>query len=111
MWKVKGPRIRVLQDKLEDNDPVFAAAKKAGLAISDSSREKKLEQNAIDKGTIVDVGQGCWQPPIGDGTPWCKIGDKVIFAKYAGSIRKEGEDIYILLNDEDILEVWEEDNG
>lgn len=103
MLKVKGPRVLVRQDKLEDKDPVFAAAKKAGIAIHESSREKKLEQNAVDEGVVVDIGMRCWAEPIGDGTPWCAIGDRVVFAKYAGSIRKEGEDIFILLNDEDIL--------
>jgi len=109
MIKIKGPRVLVLQDKLDEKDPIFASAKKAGIAIADTSREKKLEQNAVDEGTVVDVGQNCWAAPVGDGTPWCKIGDRVLFARHAGSIRKEGEDIYLILNDEDIIGIV--DNG
>lgn len=105
MLKVSGPRVLVRQDRLEEKDPTFASAVRAGIVIHDSSREKKQEQNAVDEGTCVAVGLGCWQPPIGDGTPWCAVGDRVVFAKYGGSIRKEGDDIFILLNDEDILGV------
>lgn len=105
MLKVKGPRVLVRQDKLEEIDPIFANAKRAGIAIAESSREKKLEQNAVDEGIVVDIGMRCWHEPVGDGTPWCQIGDRVVFARYGGSIRKEGNDIFILLNDEDILGV------
>ena len=105
--RVKGPRVLVRQDRLEEVDAVFASAKRAGIAIADTSKEKRLEQNAVDEGIVVDIGTGCWNPPIGTGEPWCRIGDRVVFAKYAGSIRKEGEDIYILLNDEDILGVMD----
>ena len=109
MITVKGPRVLVLQDKLDEKDPVFASAKRAGIEIAETSQEKKLEQNAVDEGTVVGLGMNCWAPPVGDGTPWCKLGDKVIFAKYGGSIRKEGDDIYLILNDEDIIGVV--DNG
>lgn len=105
MIKIKGPRVLVRQDKLEEKDPIYASAMKAGIQIADTSREKKLEQNAVDEGVVVDVGQNCWAPPVGDGTPWCQVGDRVYFAKYAGSIRKEGDTIYMVLNDEDIIGV------
>ena len=105
MIKIKGPRVLVKQDKLEETDPVFASAVKAGIQIAEHSREKKLEQNAIDEGVVIDIGSNCWAPPVGDGTPWCQIGDRVYFAKYAGSIRKEENEIYIVLNDEDIIGV------
>lgn len=105
MIQIKGPRVLVLQDKLDEKDPVFASAKRAGIQIADHSKEKRLEQNAVDEGTVVDIGPNCWQAQVGDGTPWCKIGDRVVFAKYGGSIRKEGEDIYLILNDEDIIGV------
>jgi co-chaperonin GroES (HSP10) len=103
MIQIKGPRVLVRQDKLEDKDPVFASAKKAGIEIAEHSREKRLEQNAVDEGVVVDIGTNCWQPPVGDGTPWCQVGDRVIFAKYGGSIRHEDDDYYIILNDEDII--------
>ncbi len=108
MLDIKGPRVLVKQDKLEDKDPTFAKAAKAGIEIPQEFKEIRMEQNAIDEGVVVGVGQGCWQPPIGDGTPWCEIGDRVVFAKYAGSIRKEGKDTYMILNDEDILGVVHE---
>ena len=109
MLKIKGPRVLVRQDKLEEKDPVFASAARAGIQIHETSREKKLEQNAVDEGIVVDIGTNCWAPPVGDSSPWCKVGDRVCFAKYAGSIRKEGEDFYIVLNDEDTIGVVNND--
>ncbi len=108
MLDIKGPRVLVKQDKLEDKDPTFARAAAAGIELPPEAREVRMEQNAIDEGIVVGIGQNCWQPPVGDGEPWCQIGDRVVFAKYGGSIRKEGKEIYMILNDEDILGVIHE---
>ena len=102
--KVAEPRVLIKQDKLEEIDPAFASAAQIGIQLPKEFKELRLEQNAVDKGTVVSIGENCWQPPVGNGTPWCKVGDRVIFAKYSGSIL-DAEERYIILNDEDILGV------
>ena len=51
-------------------------------------------------GTIVAIGEACWRESP---KPWAKVGDRVLFARYGGLIRKglDGEE-YRILNDEQI---------
>ena len=108
---VVGPRILVKQDKLEDINPLFKAAKAAGIALPEASREVKLEQRALDRGTVLQIGLLAWED-WGDSAPWCAVGDKVLYARHAGKIIKEqeGEDAeeFVILNDEDIIAVLED---
>ena len=97
---VKGYRVLVKPKEVEK-------VSKGGIIVTvEGSQEEKLEKAGQQFGTVVDIGHTCWSTEeLGD--PWCKVGDRVLFAKYAGIIRKEGEDIYIILNDEDIIGVIE----
>lgn len=69
------------------------------------------EARAAVEGTVMDMGAQCYNLPsqsLPDGTkaPWCKVGDTVVFAQYAGSrILIDGFEGFVLLNDEDILMV------
>ena len=107
--KLPGHRVLVRKDRLEEIDPTYKKAKAAGIEIPKEFREAKLEQNAVDRGTVVMIGPLCWTAPVGDGTAWCEIGDRIIFAKYSGSYLR-GKDIgddeeYMIINDEDVLGV------
>lgn len=87
-------------------DPVTKTSKGGILLAVDERRE----QNMAQKGTVVAVGEMAWKNTLyGYGIegwkPWCQVGDRVFFARYAGkSFRDEDhpDDIYIIMNDEDI---------
>ncbi len=55
------------------------------------------------EGTVVSIGETAYKDLCGD--PPIKVGDYVVFAKYAGFFVKDpetGEEL-VLLNDEDVL--------
>ena len=80
-----------------------------GIILPDSGRDR--ERIAQEQGTIVAMGQcACSEVDIwGENPP--KVGDKVIFSKYAGAtIQKLGKN-YRLIQDKDlgaVLEVSDE---
>lgn len=95
-------RVLVKPDNIEDADDVVRSARAAGLAV----QLDKREQAAIEVGTVVLIGSTCYKE---FGTTADEqgvvVGAKVFFAKYAGKSMKEGEDRYLMINDEDILGV------
>ena len=69
---------------------------KSGLVLPDTAKEKPVE------GEIIAAGPGRWDE--GKRIPLeVKVGDKVIYAKYAGSEIKEDGQEYIILKEADIL--------
>lgn len=104
MIKAAGKHVLVKPVKLEEANPTYKRMKELGFATPDT-REKDLEQRAVDVGVIINIGQGAWKDWF-DGSPWAKIGDKVLFQKYGGYMYKEEGEDYILLNDEDVLAVF-----
>lgn len=83
---------RVLVERIEGQEKT-----KGGIFIPDSAKEKPME------GKIVAVGSGARQDdgsvrPLG-----VKVGDRVLFAKYAETeVKIEGVD-YLLLREDDLL--------
>ena len=94
--KACGARVVIRPDKLKETDKAFSSAVKAGIFIPESD-EKKREQEALDKGTVIMIGPLAWYD-WGKGDPWCQVGDRVLFAKYAG--KKVGNTDFRILNDE-----------
>ena len=79
-----------------------------GLYLPDSARDK--QQFSVDRGEIVSVGEGFFRDLPG---PVPKVGDRVIFNRYAGSLITFEEDDrtrtdYRLCNDKDICAILEE---
>jgi len=75
---------------------------KGGLLLTDKAIEE--QQLTTNVGLILSMGSDAYADknkfPNG---PWCKKGDWLVFAKYAGSrVRIEGGEIRIL-NDDEIL--------
>ena len=75
---------------------------KGGIVLAESTIER--QQVASQCGLVLEMGPQCYKDkeryPTG---PWCKKGDWVMFARYAGSrIKIEGGEIR-LLNDDEIL--------
>ena len=85
---------RVLIRRIEEQETV-----KGGIIIPDTAKEKSQE------GEVVGVGTG---KRLEDGTVVpldVKVGDRILFGKYAGSeIRLETQD-YLILREDEILGV------
>jgi co-chaperonin GroES (HSP10) len=62
---------------------------------------------SVDRGVVIDIGPTAWKDF--HGTPWCKKGDEIIFAKFAGKFVKDTDnEDYCILNDEDVIAVTKE---
>ena len=75
---------------------------KGGVLLGQETIER--QQVGSQCGNVLAMGPDCYNDPkrFSDG-PWCKVGDWVVFARYAGSrIEIEGGEVR-LLNDDEIL--------
>lgn len=97
-------RILVKQDNLAEKDEKFASARRAGIVVVED--EHKREQAAIDTGTVVEIGPTAFRDFGLDVSP-IKVGDSVVFAKYAGKAIEDPatKEKFVALNDEDIIAV------
>lgn len=99
-------RVLVKPDDL-DVDPTFAAAARAGLVMPKHAAIE-MEKNRVDTGTVLDIGPTAFKAYMKEGdldeVP-VKVGDRISFAKYAGKVMMEGEEKFIVLNDEDIVAI------
>lgn len=95
MWKPAGHRVLVKPDEPPD--------KIGSVFVPVWVKENKAFE--IVQGEIVDIGETAWKA-FDDGKPWAKVGDRVMFAKYGGSIIEENDVKYRILNDEDIICIW-----
>lgn len=106
-------KILVKPDDL-DVDPVFAAAKRAGIELPDTE-DREIRKMAMDTGVVAAIGptafaayareSGCESYEVNDvRNSWLKVGDRVGYAKYAGKIQTDPETNtkFLLLADEDI---------
>jgi chaperonin GroES len=87
---------RVIVQRLEEEEKT-----KGGIIIPDTAKEKPMEGKiiAVGKGKIRDDGK---LSPLD-----IKVGEKVLFSKYAGTeIKIEGEE-YLIMREDDILGVIE----
>jgi|TARA_Y100000294_G_scaffold98802_1_gene91918 chaperonin GroES len=90
-----GWRILVLPFKMGEKT-------KGGIFMGQDTLEK--QQVASQCGNVLAMGPDCYRDKdrYTQG-PWCKVGDWVMFARYAGSrIKIEGGEVR-LLNDDEIL--------
>ena len=66
------------------------------------ARDERSQAITSDKGTVFMIGPKAWAD-FGCEVPPVKIGDTVYYAKYGAKVLKDGEDFYVICNDEDIL--------
>ncbi len=95
--KVKPLHDRVLVKRLEEEEKT-----KGGIIIPDTAKEKPIkgEVVAVGPGRITDDGKRIEMS--------VKVGDKVMFNKYAGTeIKIEGEE-YLIMREDDIVAIIEE---
>lgn len=97
-------RILVKPDNVEDADDVIRSARQSGLVV----QLDKREQAAVELGSVVLVGDTSYKE-FGTTAEAQGVvpGAKVFFAKYAGKSVKDGDEKYLMLNDEDIIGVIE----
>lgn len=97
-------RILVKPDNVEDVDDVVRSARQSGLVV----QLDKREQAAIELGTVVLVGDTSYKE-FGTTAEAQGVvpGAKIFFAKYAGKSVKDGDEKYLMLNDEDVIGVIE----
>ncbi|MGB0256475.1 MAG: co-chaperone GroES [Flavobacteriaceae bacterium] len=76
-------------------EPAAAETKtSSGIIIPDTAKEKP------QKGTVVAVGPGTQENPI-----TVKVGDQVLYGKYAGTeLQHEGKD-YLIMKENDLLAI------
>ena len=80
---------RVLVRRLEEKDTA-----KGGIIIPDTAKEKP------QRGTVVAAGPGKKDEPV-----TVKVGDTVLYGKYAGTeIQIEGDD-FLIMRESDILAI------
>lgn len=106
-----GHKLLVRPERIEDTDPALARAKAAGLMLAHVETER--EQMAQVKATVVAVGGNAFQEFV-QGVGFVRWdgrlpqpGDKIMMAKYAGLVTKEGDEEYRLINDEDVVAIAE----
>ncbi len=94
-------KIRPLQDRLIVKRVSEESKTKGGIIIPDSAKEKPLEGKvlAVGNGKILEDGK---VRPMD-----IKVGDTILFSKYAGTeIKIDGEE-HLILREEDVVGVVE----
>ena len=86
---------RVLVKRLQEEETT-----KGGIIIPDTAKEKPQQ------GKVVAVGEGKLLDNGNRVTPAVKVGETVLFGKYAGTeIKVDGEE-YLILREDDIFGVF-----
>jgi chaperonin GroES len=94
-------KIRPLQDRIIVKRVEEEEKTKGGIIIPDTAKEKPMEGKitAVGKGKVLEDGKV--HPPD------VKVGDRVLFGKYAGTeVKIDGEE-HLIMREDDILGVIE----
>jgi chaperonin GroES len=92
--------LRPLADRVVVKPLEHEEVTKSGIVLPDTVKEKPQE------GTIEAVGNGRYNEQTGKRVELdVKVGDRVMYAKYAGSEVKVDDVEYLILSEKDILAV------
>jgi chaperonin GroES len=94
MASIKPLQDRIIVKRFESEEKTAA-----GIIIPDSAKEKPFE------GEVVAVGPGKYLDNGNRLELTVKVGDKVLFAKYAGTEVKYGDEELLIMREDDILGV------
>lgn len=88
---------KVLVERLESEEKTSG-----GIIIPDTAKEKPIE------GKVIAIGKGAKNEKTGELMPLSvKIGDTVLFGKWAGTeVKIEGKD-YLVMKESDIIGIFE----
>jgi chaperonin GroES len=95
-------KLRPLGDRVVVQPTAREEMTKSGIVLPDTAKEKPQE------GTIIAAGPGRLNDD-GDEREQMdvKVGDKILYAKYAGTEFKVDDDEYLIVSQKDILAVVE----
>jgi co-chaperonin GroES (HSP10) len=88
----------------------YILPKKSAAGLDLSAVSDRSQAVNTDRGEIVMIGPMAWYDrPV---KPNLQPGDKVYYAKYGAKVLKDGVsgDLYVLVNDEDILVSYKGEN-
>lgn len=90
--KVKPLHDRIIVKRIEEKE-----TKKGSIIIPDTAKEKPQEGEvmAVGNGKILEDGK---RQPIE-----VKVGDRILFGKYAGTDVKIDDDEYLIMREDDVL--------
>jgi chaperonin GroES len=92
-------KLKPLGDRLVVKPATREETTKSGIVLPDTAKEKP------QRGTIVAAGEGR-RDEDGDRIPLdVKVGDEVLFAKYAGTEFKLDDEDLLILSEKDVLAV------
>ena len=101
MASATATKLRPLGDRVVIQPTPREEMTKSGIVLPDTAKEKPQE------GTIIAAGPGKLNDE-GEREPMdVKVGDKVLYAKYAGTEFKVDGDEYLIVSQKDILAVVE----
>jgi chaperonin GroES len=81
---------RVVVKFVEEEEKV-----RGGIVLPDTAKEEKPQ-----KGEVIAIGKGCYEE---DKDPEIKVGDMVVFDKFAGTKVNLEDEEYVIVKLEDIL--------
>jgi chaperonin GroES len=91
---MKKINIKPLADRVIVQQAKAETKTASGIIIPDTAQEKP------QKGNVVAVGKGTKENPI-----TVKVGDSVLYGKYAGTELKYEEEDYLIMKESDILAI------
>lgn len=91
----------VLGDKIAVELDTAEEVTEGGIVMPDIARDKNTS-----RGTVVAVGPGPFVPQWGKRLPLgVSVGDRLVFEQYVGNRIAEGDKLYRILREQDILAV------
>lgn len=102
-------KIVVKPFKITETDVRYKSAIAAGIVLPDEDKRRR-EQAAVDQGTVVAIGPTVFDDFHASGT--LKIGDEIVYAKYAGKDVEDPEtkEMFTIINDEDVVAILRKGN-
>jgi len=97
MIEALGNRVIIKPDSIEE-------VTQGGIVIAQTTNYVREEKAATSTGIVMDFGEAAWLDPIMGGEPWVDVGDRVVFARYAGKYVTDPDDgeEYVVINDDAI---------
>jgi len=71
---------------------------KGGIYLTDSNKETQSYLNSV--GQVIAMGPECYSDRK---APWCKVGDWVVFGRYAGAKVSVQKVKMVIINDDEVL--------
>ena len=94
-------RVIVKPNDITETDEVLKRGKEFGIVMPNSKETERLQHSQIE-GELIAAGGSCFDD-WGDPVP--KVGDHVIYDKFAGFIKQIDNEEYRIISDTDILAI------